>query len=254
MNSKPHLQNRRDTINGIRIFTWFSDRPDLDKGYPPVILVHGLSVSSRYMLPVASALRVDFCVYAPDLPGYGRSDKPERAFNIPELAIWLRNWMDALGLNQCVFLGNSMGCQIILEFARSQPGRVAAAVLAGPVIDPHARSAVRQIIRGLRNMLFEPPSLIPILIHDYLSAGLPRTFKTLQDAIDEPVRDRLMRMPVPTWIVRGEHDTIVPQRWAEEAASLLKNGKLRVIRGGAHAVNYDSAEPLADVVRNALNP
>jgi 2-hydroxy-6-oxonona-2,4-dienedioate hydrolase len=43
---------------------------------PPVVLVHGYGMSSRYMAPLAEALACDFQVYAPDLPGFGRSDGP----------------------------------------------------------------------------------------------------------------------------------------------------------------------------------
>ncbi|WP_292510847.1 alpha/beta fold hydrolase, partial [Methylobacterium sp.] len=51
----------------------------------PVILVHGLGMSSRYMIPLARHLAPHFRVYAPDLPGFGLSDKPHRALTVREL-------------------------------------------------------------------------------------------------------------------------------------------------------------------------
>src|SRR5258706_1300583 len=64
----------------------------------PVVFVHGLGVSSRYMIPTIRLLAADYAVYAPDLPGHGRSEKPLRARTIPELADALMWWMDAEGL------------------------------------------------------------------------------------------------------------------------------------------------------------
>ena len=50
----------------------------------PIILVHGLGVSSRYMRPLAELLAAERSVYMIDLPGFGRSEKPRRALNIAE--------------------------------------------------------------------------------------------------------------------------------------------------------------------------
>jgi 2-hydroxy-6-oxonona-2,4-dienedioate hydrolase len=64
--------------------------------FPVVFLIHGLIVSSRYMVPTAERL-APFCrVYAPDLPGYGKSYKPGKVLTLSELADALADWMDAL--------------------------------------------------------------------------------------------------------------------------------------------------------------
>jgi 2-hydroxy-6-oxonona-2,4-dienedioate hydrolase len=59
----------------------------------PVVLVHGLVVSSRYMIPLGVRLTEWTHVYAPDLPGFGKSDHPERPLNIAGLADALAGWM-----------------------------------------------------------------------------------------------------------------------------------------------------------------
>ena len=55
-------------------------------GNPAVVLVHGLVVSSRYMVPTAELLAAHYRVYAPDLPGFGKSYKPPRVVNVAELS------------------------------------------------------------------------------------------------------------------------------------------------------------------------
>src|SRR5437660_2377130 len=63
---------------------------------PPVVLVHGMVISSRYMVPTALELAPLCPVYAVDLPGYGDSVKPHAILGLPELADALAAWMDAM--------------------------------------------------------------------------------------------------------------------------------------------------------------
>jgi 2-hydroxy-6-oxonona-2,4-dienedioate hydrolase len=115
-------------------------------GGVPVVLVHGLVVSSLYMEPTAERLAPFHRVFAPDLPGFGRSDKPSRALSVAGLADALGAWMDAEGLERAVLVGNSLGCQVIAEMAARAPHRAAGVVLTGPTVEPsgpHARTAVQ---------------------------------------------------------------------------------------------------------------
>src|SRR5690348_2500848 len=77
---------------------------------PPVVLVHGFGVSGAYMTPLARALASTYRVYAPDLPGHGRSGRLRVAPGIGNLADALSRWLDAIGLRRAVFVANSMGC------------------------------------------------------------------------------------------------------------------------------------------------
>jgi hypothetical protein len=72
----------------------------------PVVLVHGLGVSSRYMLPTLVLLAPRYRVFAPDLPGFGHSTKPPHTLSLAELAESLADWMSATGLDRAVLLGN----------------------------------------------------------------------------------------------------------------------------------------------------
>src|SRR5258705_12855325 len=74
----------------------------------PVVLVHGYGVSGSYMLPLAQSLAPSFSVFAPDLPGYGRSQKPRIPLGIGDLATALAGWLDAAGLQRPAFVANSM--------------------------------------------------------------------------------------------------------------------------------------------------
>jgi 2-hydroxy-6-oxonona-2,4-dienedioate hydrolase len=219
---------------------------------PPVVLVHGLVISSLYMVPTARVLAPHFPVYAPDLPGFGLSDKPRRVLSVPEHAAWLAEWMAAMGLARAALVGNSFGCQVIAHLAADRPELVFAAVLAGPTIDPHARSAPRQIGRWLADWTLERPSLAPAHVRDYWHAGVPRALATFRLSLQDAIEEQLPRVQAPTLVVRGARDRIVPERWAREAAALLPRGRYAEVPGGPHCVNYTTPDRFVRLIRPFL--
>ncbi len=223
-----------------------------NKHLPPVILVHGLGVSSRYMMPTAQRLAPHRTVYAPDLPGFGRSHRPPRALNLTELSDVLARWMELLAIDRAAMLANSIGCQIIVDLALRRPEMVERLVLVSPTVDREARTAFRSFLRLLLDVPRERFSLGFIALLDYLRAGLGRTAMTFGYAIQDEIEERLPHVRQPALVVRGQHDPVVPLRWAEEVNRLLPTSQLVVIEGAAHAVNHHSPEELAQIVLEFL--
>lgn len=218
-----------------------------------VVLVHGLVISSRYMVPAAERL-APFCeVHAVDLPGYGESYKPSHVLSLPELADALAEWMHTRNISKADFVANSFGCQILAEFVLRHPSRTGRLVFQGPTIDRTARTLWRQIVRSIRNSPREPRSLGWISLLDYKSAGLRRAWATIKLALEDRIEDKLPHIRVPTLVVRGEKDPIVPQSWAEELTGLLQKGELCVIPGAAHTLNYSAPAEFVAVIRRFLN-
>ncbi len=218
-----------------------------------MVLVHGLGTSSLYIVPTAVRLAQDFRVYAPDLPGFGHSSKPSHALDLPALAEALQSWMSAAGIEAADMVGNSLGCQVIAEFGVRYPERLTRAVLQGPTIDGYARTTIRQMARFLRDLPRERIPEYAINSHDYWRTGVRRGWETMQIALADRIEDKLPRMRMPVCIIRGAHDPIVSQRWVEDLARVLPNGRLIIIRG-AHTPNFSEPETFAGVVRAFLRP
>lgn len=243
------LAHRRIAVDGLRVHYRVSTGP-APAEYPPVVLVHGYGMSSRYMVPLAAALAHDFRVYAPDLPGFGRSDKPQRVLDIPELADALAAWMTALGLGPAVLIGNSLGCQVLVELALRHGERVACLVLQAPTPDPAARNARTQILRQALNLRHDATARMSwIALSDFLSAGPPQLLLTLRHLLRHRVEDRLTQVRMPTLVLRGTRDPVVPRAWARRAADLLPQGRLIEVAGAAHIMNFHAPERFARVVR-----
>jgi 2-hydroxy-6-oxonona-2,4-dienedioate hydrolase len=225
--------------------------PAPNHDWPTVVLVHGQVVSSRYMTPLIERLGVHFPVWAPDLPGFGRSDKPRHVLTIRELADALADWMDATGLGEAVLLGNSMGCQIAVECALRHPRKVVGLVLQGPTPDPGRRAGSR-MFANLVITTWKEESVGAGHLIDFLQAGPRRAFTTARYLINDPIERKLPHVNAPALVVRGAKDAVTSQAWAEHAARLLPRGELRVVPGAAHTMVTLAALELTRLARPFL--
>jgi 2-hydroxy-6-oxonona-2,4-dienedioate hydrolase len=217
----------------------------------PVVFVPGLGASGRTMLPTARLVSAQRSVFVVDPPSHGESENPDRPLSLQGYAAFLAAWLDALQLERAVLAGHSFGSQMLVELAVQHPARVAGLVLISPTVDPRARTVTAQLARLLLDAPREPPSLLLLLSQDYLLIG----FRDLRDlgrnAIDDRVEEKLPSITAPTLVVRGERDPLVPDRWAEQIASLLHT-QVVMIPKGTHAVQYQSADAVAQALNDFL--
>ena len=239
------FESRWQTVRGVDTH----DRASLASpdGAPPVVLVHGLAVSHRYLMPLAARLAGHHPVHVIDLPGFGLSSAPGRVLNVPEHADHLADWLAAAGLPPVAVLGNSFGCQVAVDLAVRYPDRVCGLVLVGPTMDPAARTAARQILRWLGDTAREDPLQLPILARDLRDAGPHRVAGTLAHGLRDPIEHKLPLISVPVLVTRGSREPIVPMAWAQAATRLLPLGELAVVPG-PHNANYGAADHLAELV------
>ncbi len=218
----------------------------------PLVLVHGVGVSSRYMVPLALRLAPELHVYALDLPGFGLSQKPRRPLDVPELADALRAWLDAVGLDRVDLLGHSLGSQVVVDLAVRHPERVARLVLVAPTVEPRLRTFLRQIPRWPVALARERTALLPILMGDYLATGPIRMLRSISLMLKDRIEEKLPFVRAPTLVIRGTRDLLVSERWAEEVAALLPDGRLVVVDGGPHALHFGAPAKLAAIIKQAL--
>ncbi|HEY1381881.1 MAG TPA: alpha/beta hydrolase [Gemmataceae bacterium] len=250
--ARGHLESTWAVVNGLRMHARVGDRL-APAGAKAVVLVHGVGVSSRYMVPLAEQLAPDYRVFAPDLPGFGRSDKSPRLLDVRGLADTLAAWLRVVGLDRPALFGNSLGCQVIIDLAGRHPELVERAVLLGPTTDPRVGNVIRLIGRGVLDLPHESPALYPVLVADYLRAGPVRTVRTLQAGVDDPLTVKLPRVRAPVLVVRGDRDPIAPRRWVREMAERLPAGRWTEVTGAAHAAHFSAPDRVAELIRPFLD-
>lgn len=223
-------------------------RPDAPLETPPVVLVHGFVLASRYHVATMRHLAQRYLVLAPDLPGFGWSQRPSRVLDVPELASALVATMDAAGIARAVLVGSSLGAQVVAQAAADHPDRVLGVVLTGPTFDPAEPSRGRHLLRLLRDVPHERPSIWLEHLQDWLLAGPPRAVRTLGHAWRHRIADVLPEVRVSTVVVRGRDDPLVPRTWATHAASLLPVGRAVEIGPAGHAVDHRAPGAMARVI------
>lgn len=208
----------------------------------PLLLIHGLACSSAAFAPTLGhlAARPDRpLVLAPDMPGYGRSEGPRQALDIPALAAWHLAFLDAVGVDRVHLVGNSMGCQVALALARQAPARVMSAALVGPTTGDECQPLWRYALGLVVDSLAESPRYNWALARMFLQMGLRRYLATVPHMLHDHPIALGSAVSCPTLIVRGEHDRIVSERVAARLAAALPAGEWVQIPGVAHAVQFD---------------
>ena len=250
---------------------------------PPVVLLHGggvdaAAVSWRHVLPSLAAERT---VYAPDWPGYGESDAPAETPTVAYYVDVLDDLFDELAVDEAVLVGVSMGGGIALGTALDRPERVSRLALVdsyglGGTI-PAARLAawfsnsrlsplVWKLIRrrprlaaSFTRAMVHRPNMTPALAADVVrEAGRPTAGEAWRAFQREEVRrsglrtnylDRLPDLPVPTLVVHGERDPLIPVEWAVRAGSLIPDAEVRILPECGHWTPRERPERLLELLR-----
>jgi pimeloyl-ACP methyl ester carboxylesterase len=219
---------------------------------PAVVLVHGVIVSSRYLMPLGDELAADFPVLVPDLPGYGLSDPPPSPPTLTDLADAVVASARAAGYQRVALVGNSFGAQIAIEAALRHPDLVERLVLIGPTIDPGARSFPRQFLRWARCGVDEHLSVLPVMARDLTDLGTRQAVHLLRVMLRDRPEEKLPLVRQPTLVVRGGRDRIVPAAWSRRAADLLVAGRHVTAPGYAHMPHWSGTLATTPIVRDFL--
>jgi non-heme chloroperoxidase len=240
---------------------------------PPVLLVHGLTASSEDWGPVAERL-VDqgLEVVAVDQRGHGRSTLGRAPFSPRQLGDDLAQVIEALDLDRLVVVGHSMGGMAALSLAVGHPGLLADRVVGLVLVSTTAR------IAGLRNRLSIPiaaqlPATVPAALNDStlvlgavaLSAVGPHpSLNLLRQSVSSYTRcpeatrqkataglagfdvsGQISAISVPTLVLSGRHDLLVPFHDSEQIAASIPGAVLVPIEGAGHLVPWERPDELA---------
>ncbi|WP_166442022.1 alpha/beta fold hydrolase [Nakamurella flava] len=218
------------------------------EGRPTVVMVHGLGMSARSLLPTARLLARDFRVVLPELPGNGRSTRPADVLDVPALADALVDWMDRVGLPSAVLVGHSLGSQVAVHAAGRHPDRVTALVLVSPSRDPLINTPWKKALRLLLDGPRESPKLLPVAVVDYLRAGPIRMWRTLRASLEtDPIRT-LGRVRQPTLVVRGDRDLLVSPWWARTICAVVGDGRVATVTDGPHGLPFSTPADLTRAI------
>jgi pimeloyl-ACP methyl ester carboxylesterase len=223
--------SRWTEVNGLRTHERSRERHTT----LPIVLLHGLAVSHRYLMPTARALAAGFPVIVPDLPGFGRSDKPGTAYDVAQHAAHVSAWLDARKVTEVCLVGHSFGAEVAARLAVTRPDMVKAVVLASPTTDPLARTRTALIRRWAVDLLVEAPWQAVVLSRDIADAKPWRVLGTVGHSVGNAIEQDLRRFSVPPLVLGGSLDPVAPLRWRARVAAMTGGTSVTIPRA-AHNV------------------
>ena len=231
--SAPAIATRDVEVCGLRV------RYQVVGSGEPVILVHGLSGSSRWWMRNIPVLAPHYQLYLVDLPGFGAMRRHRRHFVLTEAAAWLLAWMEALDLHQTHVIGHSMGGYISARLAAARPSAVRRLVLVAPAGTPAGRSLPGYFIPLLLSGRYAAPRFLPVLLYDTLRAGPRTVLRAGMALLAEDLRVHLEAITAPTLLVWGEYDPLVPHSIAEVLCREIRDSRLLILKGAGHVPMFD---------------
>jgi pimeloyl-ACP methyl ester carboxylesterase len=201
---------------------------------PDYVLVHGLGMAHEYWDGLADELETTGTVYALDLPGFGDAPEPAEPLGMPESGELIAELIAGEGLDRPVLIGHSTGAQAAAETAARHPELVDRLVLIGPTVNPRERTLAKQTARFLQDVAVLNPKVFAQGVASYAEAGPGWYVRNLRPMLEHRIELVLPAIAVPTLVIRGEHDRIVPRYWAEEVAALVPDGRYAEVPGRGH--------------------
>jgi len=220
---------------------------------PALLLLHGIGQCVEDWAEVVPALAQTHHVLVPDLVGFGRSEKPKEApYTLAYFSEFVRDFLDAAGVERASLCGLSLGGATAITFARRFPARLERLILAAPAgLGPQCwwlfrwltlpgfgelflrRTTRAGMARILRALVHDPSSVPEDLIdlhtaHAALPGRREAFLKTLRSGVRfrgvrpstyQPTLETLTRMAAPTLLIWGRQDPMFPISVGEQAAA-----------------------------------
>jgi pimeloyl-ACP methyl ester carboxylesterase len=253
---------------------------------PAILMLHGIGRSLEDWAENVATFSAVHTVYVVDLVGYGRSDKPDRAYSVDFLRDGVKGFMDAMRIERAVVVGNSLGGAVAMRLALEHPERITGLVLVasagfGPKIasllslctipfigewltrgDPKSTAGARRVLQAC----FVDQSFVrePYISHAHQLSLMPGRqapfLRTLRSAGDwrgansvflSGIRGRTDDIRVPSLVVWGQQDGIIPSEYAENAAR-IKGAEVKIFDPCGHFPQIERAAEFNALVGSFL--
>lgn len=223
---------------------------------PPLVLLHANPLDHTMWLYQLARFARRWRVIAPDLRGYGRSDKPESPFAFADMAADVLGAMRDAGVGRAALIGVSIGATLALQIALDRPDLVRALVLSGgeagpnPVFPALARDYASQPLaeqraahlRMIVGRAFAESALGRHLLTVFLEEAprlsgraIARVFEA-RAVVD--LRDRLGEIAAPTLVVNGAADVSLAA--GRDTARRIPNARHRIVPDAGHFACFES--------------
>jgi pimeloyl-ACP methyl ester carboxylesterase len=234
----------------------------------PLVVIHGGGGDAKTWWKNIAELALKYTVYAPDLPGFGGSQPLSGNYYIHELSEFIDKFAASIGLDRFNLVGHSLGGGIALDYTLKKPNRVKKLVLISSLclgreisfwirlcsipeiihsmwaIAMGVLKSVKWVVKKLNLAEYVIPlTPVSLLVGENIS-----NFKEQSLVLES----RLSEIHVPTLLVWGARDPIVPVRQAYAAARVIPDCQVKVFEKRGHNVHRDELMQFSSVLTGFL--
>lgn len=235
----------------------------------PIVILHGWGLSGKTFTPLADALKKrGHRVFAPDMPGFGEAAQPEKPLTLADYARFLDGFLRKMKIEHPILVGHSFGGRVSLKYNELHPKNVRAFVLSGtPGFTPIPKKKLLLFIALAKvgKFLFSIPPLS--LLQDavrrwyYYVVGAKEFFRaegamreTFKNIVKEDLVTAMEAVDIPTLLLWGEYDIIVPVAIAQRMRQVIAGSELVVIPEADHGVPFKQPEVFTSYIERFLKP
>ncbi len=232
-----------------------------------LVLIHGLGASAERWAPILSYFGKHYNVIVPDLIGFGYSDKPNTDYTADFFARFVSSFVDTLGLDRTMIMGSSLGGQIAVEYTAANQQTVDKLILVSPAgamkqstpaLDAYIMAALYPDQNTAKNafamMTGNNKDVNQNIVDDFVQRmRLPNAkfafMSTLLGLKNAPeITTRLEKIMVPTLVVWGELDPVIPVKYAEKFVREIRDCRFYQMENCGHTPYVEDPENFAKLV------
>ena len=248
MRMPKNIYSKMTKVNGHDIHYYTAGQGE------PLVVIHGGMGNAGTWLNNVNMLADNYKLYVPDLPGFGESQLLDHDHNIPALTEFVEDFTDNLGLDRFNLMGHSIGAGVALSYALKFPNKVKKLVLISSLclgreiafwirlmsVPAQALGsaivAILKTVKWLIDILMIPIEFVMPLSRANVNLGSNITTFKEQALV---LTNQLSGLMVPTLLVWGDKDEIVPVKQAYAAAQVIPECQLKVFEKRGHHVHTD---------------
>jgi pimeloyl-ACP methyl ester carboxylesterase len=256
------IVSERIDVKGLNIHYFKCGKGD------PLIIVHGGSDGARAWRRNIALLSRKYTVYVPDLPGFGLSESYPGDYYIPEMVEFLENFVSALDLKSFYLMGHSWGGGISAHYALRHPEKIRKLVLVSSICMGKeiawwvrlfsapwiCRPAGKVLISTLNAVKWAakfigPWEIVQPFTRASLQVGSGIATLTQQTIV---LLSQLNNIMIPTLVLWGAKDAIVPFAHAYAAAEMIPDCQVKVFENAGHSVYRENLREFSNVLAGFL--
>lgn len=257
-------------------------------GEKTLVFVHGLSSNADAWSKNIEALKTTYTCVALDLPGYGKSSKPDVNYTPTYFAEVVFQFIEKLKLQNVVLIGHSMGGQASVKLASQHPEAIKKLVLVAPAgLEQFSEASAKmmasfltaesvkntseaQIVKNYALNFYEQPEEVSKMIADRIriieasdfDAHCNAIVKSVSGMLHDPITNDLQAVSQPTLVIFGDQDMLIPNRYfnptlttktvGEIALNQIKNARLEFVENAGHFVQFEKPSEINALIQEFI--